>query len=540
MTARWADTPANRLFLGTLALALGCLFIEEVFLGWPQTYLLFTQSQLGWQNSLVNYGLTALTLGLWLSWSALALAAPWPLRVLCGVALLGVAAVQFGYANALSRYLSVIDLQTAAFSGGEVWRSAVRLFFNPVMFLPLAVLIGLWLWVRPLTEKPWRWHLAAWAGWALITALVMLGVRAAALPFRPNTGGAMTSFIYTLVDYTLSGSQPLSRPSVSPPASLPPLTHNVVLIVDESIRGDRLSLNGYPRPNTPYLQELQARGLLSNWGVATTGGTCSPIANLQLITGLRPQPNQPYALAHTWPTVFHYAKALGYRTHYFDAQADILWNGLHAADLTLIDNWRTLSDWGPTEDRDMLVARYAHNLITTSTGNFILINKKGVHFLYEDSYPSEAAVWLPAQSDLSAPLDALNNAYDNGILYNVDTFFRTLLPNPERDLQATTVLYTSDHGQTLRENSENWLHCNYTLNEAKVPLAWLGLNPPPPVPGYRASHANLMPTTLRLLGWPETLPHLAPALQTATQADDAPRYFYGGSGDLLNFDPITP
>ena len=64
-----------------------------------------------------------------------------------------------------------------------------------------------------------------------------------------------------------------------------------MLIIDESIRPDHLSLNGYKRATTPYLEELARQpGLVHNWGAAASGATCSQLSNALMITGVTPQP----------------------------------------------------------------------------------------------------------------------------------------------------------------------------------------------------------------------------------------------------------
>ncbi|MCK7485365.1 MAG: hypothetical protein MZU97_07245 [Bacillus subtilis] len=56
--------------------------------------------------------------------------------------------------------------------------------------------------------------------------------------------------------------------------------NNIVLVIDESIRGDHLSVNGYSRPTTPFLDDFATSDAdFYNWGVAIAGGTCSHTSN---------------------------------------------------------------------------------------------------------------------------------------------------------------------------------------------------------------------------------------------------------------------
>src|SRR5574339_998571 len=116
-------------------------------------------------------------------------------------------------------------------------------------------------------------------------------------------------------------------------------SNNIVLIIDESIRGDHLSINGYTRETTPFLSLLEAsEDSFYNWGLAAAGATCSYPSNTLILTGVRPG---TYEFDRTvrYPTVFQYARAMGYETYYMDAQTSSLWNGLTDQDISFVDRW---------------------------------------------------------------------------------------------------------------------------------------------------------------------------------------------------------
>jgi glucan phosphoethanolaminetransferase (alkaline phosphatase superfamily) len=104
----------------------------------------------------------------------------------------------------------------------------------------------------------------------------------------------------------------------------------------------------------------------------------------------------------------------------------------------------------------------------------------------------------------------LINSYDNAIRYNVDGFFHRLDMTSRRP--GTTLLYTSDHGQSLHEQGELWNHCSDqrggSLNrdrEAMVPLFMINTGEKArdaSAAFNRASHANVFATLLDLMGVP--------------------------------------
>jgi glucan phosphoethanolaminetransferase (alkaline phosphatase superfamily) len=65
-------------------------------------------------------------------------------------------------------------------------------------------------------------------------------------------------------------------------------------------------------------------------------------------------------------------------------------------------------------------------------------------------------------------------SYDNAVHWSVDTFFRTLLPRIP--YESTFLLYTSDHGQSIKEGASLATHGvveNPPSVQANVPLfAW--------------------------------------------------------------------
>jgi glucan phosphoethanolaminetransferase (alkaline phosphatase superfamily) len=219
-----------------------------------------------------------------------------------------------------------------------------------------------------------------------------------------------------------------------------------------------------------------------------------------------------------------------------DAQTNTLWNGLTDQDVSFIDQWFKASDFGNDCESDFRAADMISKIVSKGVGNFIALNKRGVHFLYESSYSREAAVWLPLPREYSSQPELISNSYDNGILYNVNTFFERLLINP-RVLENTTILYTSDHGQTLFENHVSWLHCNYTPQEATLPLIMIGKNLPAVNNSYHASHSNILPTLLDLMEIPadQRMHSYAPSLLSETLDGTTDHFFFDGSLRLIDF-----
>ena len=207
-------------------------------------------------------------------------------------------------------------------------------------------------------------------------------------------------------------------------------------------------------------------------------------------------------------------------------------------DLQYIDHWINTDTLGENHEADFNAADQVAATIQQSVGNFIVINKKGAHFHYNDVYPPDQIIWtpIPPQKVYKDPV-MVSNTYDNAILYNVDNFFRRLIPETQ-NIGQTIFLYTSDHGQTLIENGAYWSHCGETKNEALVPLLLIGNISYPPDVKYRASHFNIFATILDLMAVPaEARIHdYPPSLLLIKASDSVDRYYLGGNGQRINFD----
>jgi glucan phosphoethanolaminetransferase (alkaline phosphatase superfamily) len=444
--------------------------------------------------------------------------------------------------NAFGRFTSSGDVALALFAGN--WRftvDAAMMYFNYLALIPIAV-FGVLLFTTKRTIKHGM----------LVFALLMIMV---ASFFAVTTYFTRNSF------YTVSFSS-VCRSLISFPvawyigtiegmperilfiaprdvvdfqsAGMP--NNNIVFIVDESVRGDHLSLNGYGKPTSAFLDELSQKGFVKNWGIAAAGTTCSVTSNALLLTGVSELPDRNVEI-YKRPTIFRFARSMNYKTYFFDGQVSQAWNG-KPEDVSDYGEWVKADELaakdGNKYEIDGEIARRIREITSTSAGNFIWVSKFGVHKPYTASYPNEnnggaTDSWF-IPYDQSIGQEALVNDYDEAITYNVQSFFTNLLSSgPNKN---TVYIYTSDHGQTLRENGATVSHCSDTRPEAVVPL--LMIADPERLNGidedYRASHANIFATLLDLMSFPdgERRYKYATSLMKATGADSAPRFYYVG------------
>jgi glucan phosphoethanolaminetransferase (alkaline phosphatase superfamily) len=453
---------------------------------------------------------------------------------------------EYGYCFAMGRFSIIQDYQIGFGAvNSDLIINAILSFLNATLtaLLPIGFYTGILIWTRKDRKAS-----AAKMIFVLICILIFYSV---IFPFSRGTfptvsfNAGLRTTIFTGWDRFTAYRGP--RKTVNP-SSQPVPVNNIIFIVDESVRCDHLSLNGYSRPTTPFLDELQKNGSLYNWGPSSSNGTSSLNANLMLVTGIKELPDVEQNI---WkqPTIFQYAKSARYSTFLIDVQMNKLWQ-MRESDLGFVDHWVRPEDFtgGVAEqDLDLAAAKIIRKTVENSTGNFIWINKMGLHFPYPTRFPKSKAIWQPVlQSDSYdyQKKEELINSYDNGLAYNLDNFFRILMGSDGLP-EDTIIIYTSDHGQTLSEHGESWPHSGSTRNEACVPLLIVSPRQLHVDTTYKASHANIFPTLLDLMQVPEenrTYPY-AISLLSAKSSDTKPRHYLFGtltsfsSSEVLDFDP---
>lgn len=456
-------------------------------------------------------------------------------RVLCLVLFVFAEFLEYGYQKAFGQFATVEDLRIALFDANNEQRwNSIQAYVSWRAIVP-SLAFAITLWVLPKrSERSWK-----------PVALSLLGFFLFFSALSPFSAGqfptvSFNAFLRTLslAPWKWASTYHGPREAVATQQSTVP-QNNVILVIDESVRGDHLAINNYGRDTTPILSEFAKQGWLYNWGVAASGSTCSEKSDSLLLTGMRIEelPDLTFQIRKR-ATIFQYAKAMGYRTHFFDAQKENYWLGT-SYDQSYIDDGEFVSDFstGSEIDRDAAVARKINQLVNSSTGHFIWVIKRGIHFPYGTNFPATTnPIWQPGYGDQSeidpAKKQELINTYDNALRYNSDQFFGNLGVSGWRT--KTMLVYTSDHGQTLSEHGEAYTHCGSSSatspNEASVPLLLISKDGLGIDTRFSASHANVFATLLDLMGFPDSarLHQYDSSLLRTTAPDSRARYFWVG------------
>ncbi|MCW8994463.1 MAG: sulfatase-like hydrolase/transferase, partial [Psychromonas sp.] len=265
---------------------------------------------------------------------------------------------------------------------------------------------------------------------------------------------------------------------------------HIIFIVDESVRGDVQSLNGYKINTTPFLNSLKNK--IFNYGIASSGANLSSYSNNLLMTGgLAQYLPDNHQISRRIPTIFEYAKNAGYHTLYLAAQNSRVATGdfLMEQDYDVIDQMYFVLDDKSINQPGYMVDYVALNKLVTyikknaGIQTFTYFIKRGSHFLYEERYPPNKKYFTPTLSASDyGKWDKVTrpkflNSYYNTIRWGVDDFFEQLYGQ----LQGTKslIIYTSDHGQNLiddlRYKQTHGILGKAPVETANVPLFMIPL-----------------------------------------------------------------
>lgn len=390
--------------------------------------------------------------------------------------------------------------------------------------------------------------LSAAAASAVAACLLMIGKRAAALPEKavppawiayvlyaasmfyfcayPEKGHLIPVFIRTPVLFIncMKATNALyAGTRQTPPidaANAPRFTSHILFVMDESVVGERMSLNGFRYDTTPYLRTLDDPGF-HNYGIASSAANISHLSNLLVMSGLRPDqiPDRDQKSMHQ-ASIFGFARHAGRRTYYVDAQNSRLQNFVYYRDQRDFELLRVFHsdfhfDREEASHRDRKgLAMIADALEKEERPAFVFLLKTGCHNPYDDKYPAETRY-----PELDGAPEAART-YLYSLRWGVNDFFREVRETfAGKDL---IVVYTSDHGEQLRgidvtgdSRYGKLAHGNMTNPnpiEANVPIFIWAMSDRAreefeAAGGYRpdnmngASHFQLFPTLLSLMGY---------------------------------------
>jgi glucan phosphoethanolaminetransferase (alkaline phosphatase superfamily) len=376
------------------------------------------------------------------------------------------------------------------------------------------------------------WALALTAAWLVTLTTAMAGIVATG-GTRATYGEPITTFfridpianllaidqsrlIAALEDHAAQAHYP--QPAVPP-------TRNVVLIVVDSLRADRMGIYGYGRDTTPFLRSLQEGGRLHRVEMALS--TCpESFCGIASIFAGRPF-HEVSGHNFTLPALL---RRVGYRASFLLSGDHRGWPYLNAFYDGLYDRrYETTADapFGVNDDRNVLAYL---DKIEPAGGqpSFLFFFLMSSHVLgarqpaFERYQPTPTAsqriltFWnemggtavvdgqFAARPQLSpADLDAVSNHYDNGVL-QADDMIRQIFAGLEAKghLDDSIVVIVGDHGEALGEKGHVGHGRFLYQGDIRVPLLIYDRDATRYANSSFATQIDIAPTILARLGLP--------------------------------------
>ena len=341
-----------------------------------------------------------------------------------------------------------------------------------------------------------------------------------------------------------------------------PKPRNVILIVGDALRGDRMGANGYGRSTTPYLSSLLASGKAES--LPRMRATCAEsVCGYMALASSRPIQAMP-AKAFT----LHEAlKRNGYGVHlifsgdhtnfyglremygpvdsYFDGSQQRYKGGgdLEVALRYMNDDQLVLDRLDKLPDADGKHPIFLQIVLMSSHG--LGLRKKGSE-RFKPSLSYYRLFGKTTNGVSRTELDAAGRFYDNGVL-QLDGYVEQLIATLEAKgyLKDALVVLTGDHGEMLGEHTliAHGVGVYEPVLDIPLMLTRFGYAAPPLARHRVASQIDIAPTIMRELGLPIPGTWLGVPLQSPErkgpvyfqQVAEAGMYADEGAGGLFKY-----
>jgi len=255
----------------------------------------------------------------------------------------------------------------------------------------------------------------------------------------------------------------------------------VVMVIGESSRADRWSLNGYARETNPLLKNEPNIVSLSN--------IITPISATRVsVPVIVSRKSARDSLEFTFPekSFISAYKEAGFKTYWLSNQMSYGQNDTpvsvfaQEADVVQFMNLGAFTDSASFDQ--ILLDPLKRAIADPARKKLIVLHSLGSHWNYSRRYPGTFDKWQPSLFGVTIPSYPgsglklkfpLNNSYDNSIRYT-DWFLSNVINTLKQSQQLASMMYVSDHGELLYDGTCNLaLHGHNTQYEFHIPaIVW--------------------------------------------------------------------
>jgi glucan phosphoethanolaminetransferase (alkaline phosphatase superfamily) len=253
----------------------------------------------------------------------------------------------------------------------------------------------------------------------------------------------------------------------------------VIMVIGESSRYDRWSLNGYERDTNPLLSKENHLVTFPDLITAVSATRLS----VPVIVSRKPA-TQSLTDGFAEKSFITAYKEAGFKTYWlsnqmsfgqFDTPVSVF-----AKEADVVEFLDLGGFSGSSSFDEILFGPLKNAMADPAPKKLIVLHSLGSHWNYSQRYPQSFDRWKPSLFGVDKPnytdtkiKPQMNNSYDSSILYT-DWFLDHVINTLKESKQLTSLMYVSDHGQTLYDGSCNLaFHGHNTQFEFHIPgLVW--------------------------------------------------------------------
>jgi glucan phosphoethanolaminetransferase (alkaline phosphatase superfamily) len=276
--------------------------------------------------------------------------------------------------------------------------------------------------------------------------------------------------------------RPRARESlpVPPITTKPALARNVVFVILESVRSDAACVEYDPTcQRTGATNRLFPNRIPLDQVRSLDSSTAISLAVLWSGVG----PHESRDVLHTWPLVFDYAKAAGYKTAFWTSQNMMFGNARLWVKNLGVDSFFSATDVDPTSDIDLgspeklFAERAVQESQKLEEPFFAVVQLSNVHYPYYVD-PEQPQPFQPSSHSKAPERNGeFFNYYQNAV-HQQDAHLAKLLAaiRASKAGERTVIVYTSDHAEAFREHGQMGHTFSTFDEEVKVP-GWIDAPP---------------------------------------------------------------
>lgn len=226
-----------------------------------------------------------------------------------------------------------------------------------------------------------------------------------------------------------------------------------ILLLGETARADHFGLNQYSRNTTPKLAEREIVNFSNTYSCGTSTATSLPCIFSHL-----DKENYSHKVAKNTDNILDFLKAANFDVQWRDNNTGCkgICKNVDFVDLTMVEGNPFCN---ADECYDEILFNNLFSTIKNNPDNQVyVLHQKGSHGpAYFLRYPQQFEKFQPACKTVQlqkCEVQELNNSYDNTIYYT-DYIINSAISLLEKlpDDTVTSLIYLSDHGESLGENN---------------------------------------------------------------------------------------